>query len=400
MGRTSHRCLAWFWKSVELKAAYPSMVMPRRRGRPKKKKTLSKTQIQLRLRAGRGTINLNSKEDLEKTPSSVGNGDLGKEVFNELLDAIGEDNFNSIKKFWGKYPKYKDGVYAASRHFPISEERTWRCFVQKATKQYDELEVYLDAHQVEVLAHENEEMEEEQNHQVHHYHHHQVHQHNQVDEAGPSNTSQDMDDEDDSEDPTYVANSNKESSLDESEVSGWVSMYTPDVYTEEPINVAKQGILDFPIHRHVEEVSLQPTFRIPDLCYVDGTHLYGKYKGVLLLAVTMTTNHEIYPLTYSLIDKEDGDTWSWFMMHLMHYVVPFDKLVCIISDRHGGIDVAFNTIPQLMEQRVTRRYCLRHLRKQSRTKGSSNRRCSAVRPVPPPPFAGGADCRHEPEAAG
>ncbi|VFQ92951.1 unnamed protein product [Cuscuta campestris] len=145
-----------------------------------------------------------------------------EEVFNELIDAIGEDNINSIKNIWGKYPKYKDGVYAASRTIPISEERTWRCFVQKATKEYDELEVYLDAHEVKVLANEEEEMEEEQNHQAHH---HQVHHQHQVDEAGPSNTTRDMDDEDDSEDPTYVANSDQESSSDESEVSGWVSEF-------------------------------------------------------------------------------------------------------------------------------------------------------------------------------
>ncbi|VFQ98493.1 unnamed protein product [Cuscuta campestris] len=197
-----------------------------------------------------------------------------EDVFNELLDAIGEDNLNSIKNIWGKYSKYKDGVYAASRPFPISEERTWRCFVQKATKEYDELEVYLDAHQVEVLANEEEEMEEEQNHQAHH---HQVHHQHQVDEAGPSNTARDMDDEDEFEDPTYVANSDQESSSDESEVSGWVSMYTPDVYTEEPINIAEQGILEFPIPRHVEEVSLQPTFRIPE---IQIGYRYGDFKSL------------------------------------------------------------------------------------------------------------------------
>ncbi|VFQ75370.1 unnamed protein product [Cuscuta campestris] len=375
------------------------------------------------------------------------------EFFNELLDAIADDNLNSIKKIWGKYPKYRDGVYAASRPFPISDERTWRCFVQKATKQYDELEVYLEALYVDNQVHGEEEIEEEEQQQHHHHYHHQHHEEQQQwasnpvwwGEAGPSNTAHEVEDESDPDDPMFVFNSDDESSSDESEVSGWVSMYTPDVYTEEPTNIQnclddEPRYQDFPIHRPVEQVSLQPTFRIPEIqigytygdfksfqfavslrniaehrhyrtsskrrsywlakcsypdqcpwliqaaeasidgfkfCFpvvsVDGTHLYGKYKGVLLLAVLMTANHEIFPLAYSLVDKEDGDSWSWFMMHLMRHVVPVNMSVCIISDRHGGIDVAFNTIPQLKEQCVTRRYCLRHLRSNFQKKFNSKK---------------------------
>ncbi|VFQ69270.1 unnamed protein product [Cuscuta campestris] len=96
-----------------------------------------------------------------------------EQVFNEFLTAVGEDGFNSIKKIWGKYPKYKDGVYAASRPFPISEEQTWRCFIQKVTNQYDELEVYLEPQRVQEELHEDD-IEEE---------------------AGSSNTALGVDDE-------------------------------------------------------------------------------------------------------------------------------------------------------------------------------------------------------------
>ncbi|VFR02333.1 unnamed protein product [Cuscuta campestris] len=305
------------------------------------------------------------------------------------------------KTFGGKYPKYKDGVYAASRPFPISEERTWRCFVQKATKEYDELEVYLDAHQVEVLANEEEEMEEEE----------------------PINLRPDLSKEKDDKLITSKLISGIIFSKIVADADYKVRYIIKDIYDLFQVSVsykkcwlAKSNAIQrlygswedsynklLPLLAaliqsnpgSVAEIQMRPTttpytFQLMYVfwsfkasidgfkyCFpvisVDGTHLYGKYKGVLLLAVIMTANHEIYPLAYSLVDKEDGDSWSWFMMHLMHYVVPYDMSVCIIFDRHGGIDVAFNTIPQLLEQRVTRRYCLRHLRSNFQKKFNSKK---------------------------
>ncbi|XP_019179305.1 PREDICTED: uncharacterized protein LOC109174543 [Ipomoea nil] len=43
---------------------------------------------------------------------------------------------------------------------------------------------------------------------------------------------------------------------------------------------------------------------------VDGTHLYGKYKGNLLLAVGTNANNEIFPLAYSIVDAETAASWS------------------------------------------------------------------------------------------
>ncbi|VFQ99631.1 unnamed protein product [Cuscuta campestris] len=95
---------------------------------------------------------------------------------------------------------------------------------------------------------------------------------------------------------------------------------------------------------------------------VDGTHLYGKYKGCLLLAMAMTGNGEIFPLAFSIVDAEDGRSWKWFLTNVMRHVVPPHRRVCIISDRHSGIEHAFENVPELGGGRVTRRYCLRHLR--------------------------------------
>ncbi|VFQ83642.1 unnamed protein product [Cuscuta campestris] len=95
---------------------------------------------------------------------------------------------------------------------------------------------------------------------------------------------------------------------------------------------------------------------------VDRTHLYDKYKGCLLLAIATTGNGEIFPLAFSIVDAEDGASWKWFMTNVMRHVVPPHRRVCIISDRHGGIDHAFENVPELGGGQVTRTYCLRHLR--------------------------------------
>ncbi|VFQ79306.1 unnamed protein product [Cuscuta campestris] len=58
------------------------------------------------------------------------------------------------------------------------------------------------------------------------------------------------------------------------------------------------------------EIGLQ--FCLP-LVTVDGTHLYGKYKGHLLLAVEMNGNRELFPIAYAVVDGETCESWAWFL---------------------------------------------------------------------------------------
>ncbi|VFQ92673.1 unnamed protein product [Cuscuta campestris] len=106
---------------------------------------------------------------------------------------------------------------------------------------------------------------------------------------------------------------------------------------------------------------------------VDGTHLYGKYKGTLLIVVAMTGNGDIFPLAFSIVDVENGESWKWFMTNIMRHVVPPHRHICIISDRHGGIDHAFNNVPELQGGQVTRRFCLRHVRSNFHSKFRSKK---------------------------
>ena len=72
---------------------------------------------------------------------------------------------------------------------------------------------------------------------------------------------------------------------------------------------------------------------------IDRTHLYGKYKGKLLIAMATDANNEIFPLAFAVVDDETGASWGWFLSCLwtaIWDVVP-DSGICIISDRHRGI---------------------------------------------------------------
>ncbi|XP_060182405.1 uncharacterized protein LOC132612079 [Lycium barbarum] len=69
---------------------------------------------------------------------------------------------------------------------------------------------------------------------------------------------------------------------------------------------------------------------------IDGTHLYGKYKGVLLSAVAHDTENHIYPIAFCVVDKECDESWTYFFKQL-RYVITDELDFCIISDRHRSI---------------------------------------------------------------
>ncbi|RYQ80568.1 hypothetical protein Ahy_Scaffold1g106893 isoform A [Arachis hypogaea] len=68
------------------------------------------------------------------------------------------------------------------------------------------------------------------------------------------------------------------------------------------------------------------------LVQVDGTHLYGKYKGTLLVAVAQDGNQNIVPIAFALVEGETVDAWHFFLRNLRTYVVRKDgKLVVNIG---------------------------------------------------------------------
>ena len=73
---------------------------------------------------------------------------------------------------------------------------------------------------------------------------------------------------------------------------------------------------------------------------IDATHLYGKYKGKLMIAMAIDANNKIYPLAFVLVESESIETWGWFLSCIRRYVTDRRHL-CVISDRHPGIQAIF-----------------------------------------------------------
>ena len=93
---------------------------------------------------------------------------------------------------------------------------------------------------------------------------------------------------------------------------------------------------------------------------IDATHLYGKYKGKLLIAMATDGNNEIYPLAFAIVESETTKSWGWFLACLLTYVTDRTNL-CIISDRHHGIQSCFDDTEHrgyLQPPLVHHRYCL------------------------------------------
>ena len=95
---------------------------------------------------------------------------------------------------------------------------------------------------------------------------------------------------------------------------------------------------------------------------IDGTHLYGKYKGKLLIAMTTDANNEIFPLAFAVVDDETRASWGWFLSCLwkaIQHVVPHSG-ICIISNRRRAIISSIEQWPHDYVL-VYHRYCIRHV---------------------------------------
>ncbi|XP_016178642.1 uncharacterized protein LOC107621118 [Arachis ipaensis] len=94
---------------------------------------------------------------------------------------------------------------------------------------------------------------------------------------------------------------------------------------------------------------------------VDGTHLYEKYKGCLLVAVSQDGNNNIVPIAFAIVEGETSDAWHIFLSNLRQHVVTRDG-VGLISDRHESINAAVERSNGAWSPpRAFHMFCIRHI---------------------------------------
>ena len=94
---------------------------------------------------------------------------------------------------------------------------------------------------------------------------------------------------------------------------------------------------------------------------IDGTHLYGKYKGTLLIAMGCDGNNQLFLWAFSITKGENIDSWGWFLACIRNRVTQ-RMGICVISDKHPGIMAAMSD-PHLGWDApyAYHRICMRHL---------------------------------------
>ncbi|KAL0431976.1 UNVERIFIED_CONTAM: hypothetical protein Sradi_0823600 [Sesamum radiatum] len=91
---------------------------------------------------------------------------------------------------------------------------------------------------------------------------------------------------------------------------------------------------------------------------VDGCHLKGPHGGILLTAVGVDPNNNLFPIAYAVVDKECRETWEWFLIILKHDLeIIRDYEYTFMSDKQKGLMQAFGEIFPGGDHR----YCVRHL---------------------------------------
>ncbi|XP_017972557.1 PREDICTED: uncharacterized protein LOC18604681 [Theobroma cacao] len=69
---------------------------------------------------------------------------------------------------------------------------------------------------------------------------------------------------------------------------------------------------------------------------IDATHLKGKFKGILFVAICKDANEQIYPLAIGIGHVEDEESWSWFLNQLRR-AIGCPENAMFIFYKHLGI---------------------------------------------------------------
>ena len=72
---------------------------------------------------------------------------------------------------------------------------------------------------------------------------------------------------------------------------------------------------------------------------LDGCHLKGPQKGILLAAVGVDANNCMFPITYAVVEGENKKSWKWFLEALQQDLGIYNQdQWTFISDKQKCLD--------------------------------------------------------------
>ena len=90
------------------------------------------------------------------------------------------------------------------------------------------------------------------------------------------------------------------------------------------------GLLDRPLKiSHIDQKLLS----------TNGTYLYEKYKGRLLIITGVDVDGGLYPSTFAVVEGKTKASWRWFISRIYYLIsnVHQNKRITFISDQIKGI---------------------------------------------------------------
>ncbi|XP_061357446.1 uncharacterized protein LOC133301767 [Gastrolobium bilobum] len=93
---------------------------------------------------------------------------------------------------------------------------------------------------------------------------------------------------------------------------------------------------------------------------IDGTHLYGKYKGKLLVVTTQDGNNECLPIAFAIVEGGTLEAWDYFLVNIRAHVTTISN-ICLISDWHRSIISAVENNPNWQPPNAYHVLCIRHI---------------------------------------
>ncbi|XP_027088749.2 uncharacterized protein [Coffea arabica] len=91
---------------------------------------------------------------------------------------------------------------------------------------------------------------------------------------------------------------------------------------------------------------------------LDGCHLKGCHKGVLLTAVGIDPNDHLFLIVYAIVETENKNSWKWFGEELKGDLEIIDESIwAFITDKQKGLVQAIQDVLSGVEHRM----CLRHM---------------------------------------